>query len=376
MKKPAVVVKVPKVQKVIVPKKKIVYVPTQKKVIVKRPATSTVRVSNPTAYATGSYTVPQVQQVKMPVPLAPPQPTIATIPQRTIIQKPIPVPVKVPAQVRPMPMPMQVKTIPYSNRTLATTSYRPSLQLQPTQAVSPYKQVTYRPNLKTTKVARYVPMRKVAPMRTVSPVTTMPNVQSYRPAQQLILPTPVAQPQIVSRPPVPIVSKAPIPQPPMPTVRQIQTIPAQTAVVSQIVPPKPQVPVQKAPVVSQVPVQKAPVVSQMPVIRQVPVVSQAPVQTMSVARPPVAVVTPMSVAPNLVRPPVQNVQPLATQMVKPVAQNLTLNRPSVYSASTYRPTMRRNYGGFTGYRQITPMVNTNMISPTGYTTRTYRPRKL
>ena len=316
-------------------------------------------------------------------------------------------PVQAPVQVQPM----QIKTIPYSNRTLNSSSYRPSLQLQNTQTlVSPYKQATYRPNtIRTRMVKRPVPVRKLpVPVRTVAPVAMpMPNVSSYRPVQQVTLPPPV-----VSRPPQMI-------RPPMPTVRQIKAIPAQTAVVSPVA----QVPVQRPPVitgttikpapfpvqpvVSQIrpvpaPVQPVPVVStasvrQVPITRPVPVVSQvrpvaAPVQPVPVrpvpvqpvpvrpapivqqvpvARPPVAVVTPVNVAPNVMRAPVQTVGPIA----QPMAQNMMV-KPPVYTASTYRPSVRRNMGGILPNRQVIPVVNNTLTNTTGYTTRTYRPRRL
>ena len=37
--------------------------------------------------------------------------------------------------------------------------------------------------------------------------------------------------------------------------------------------------------------------------------------------------------------------------------------------------MRRNYGNMGGYRPVAQPINT-MAQPTGYTTRTYRPRRL
>ena len=203
-----------------------------------------------------------------------------------------------------------------------------------------------------------------APVRTVAPVAMpMPNVSSYRPVQQVTLPPPV-----ISRPPQII-------QPQMPTVRQIQTIPTQTAVVSPVA----QVPVQRPPVITgttikPVPVRPVPVVSQVrpvpvpaqPVpVRPAPMVSQIPVQQVPVVRPPVAAVTPVNIAPN-VRMPIQAVNPIGQPMVK----------PPVYTASTYRPSMRRNMGGVLGNRQVIPVVNNTLNNTTGYTTRTYRPRRL
>ena len=362
--------------------------------------------------------VPQARQA--PVALAPPKPTLATIPQRSIVQTPVaqirpPVQVPVaPVQVRPI----QANAVPYSNRTLNTTSYRPSLQLQANPTVfNPYKQVTYRPNnINTKMVNRPVPVMKLpAPVRTVAPV--MPNVSSYRTTSKVTLP-----PAAISRPNSIVQT---------PIVKQIQTIPAQTAVVSPVTPklqipvqptvrpvpvpvrPTPvvstvpaQVPVRPAPVVQTVrpvpvpvrpapvvqtvrpvpvPVRPAPVVQtvrpvQVPVrpapvvqtVRPVPVpVRPAPVvSTVPVARPPVAVVTPVSVAPNVVRAPVQ---PVVAPVAQPMVQNKAF-KPATYTASTYRPTSRRNMGGAI-YRPAPPIVN-NAFNPTGYTTRTYRPRRL
>ena len=346
---------------------------------------------------------------------------MSTIPQTTsIIQRPVAAPVQVPVPV----MPVQTAAIPYSNRTLSTTSYRPSLQLQASNLnVLPYKQVTYRPNLRNTKlVQRPVQMRRVpVPVRTVAPVApmpvavgsvqsyrpvampsvqsyrpvampsvqsyrpvampsvqsyrpvAMPSVQSYRPVQPVALPTPVPQPQIIARPPAAMVPNT-ISAPVMPTVRQVSTIPAQTAVVSQVTTPRPAVPV-----VSQVPVQPVPVQRVAPVqpvpvqrvaaVQPVPVQRVAPVQPVTMVRPPIATVTPVNVAPNLVRAPVQ-------PLVQPLAQNIATMRPPVYSANTYRPSVRRNMPGFVGYRPIAPVAINNLATPGGYTTRTYRPRKL
>ena len=229
------------------------------------------------------------------------------VPQRSIVQAPI--------QTQ-LAQPMVQRPIPYGVRTISGSSYRPSLQLPAANmGVQPYKQATYRPNLRTRKVARrpIQVMRAPVPVRTIAPVTqmtsTMPNVSSYRPVQQPTLPVPVAQPQTqYVRPPV-------ITQPAMPTVRQISTIPQQTAVVQQIPTAKPQIPV-----VSQVPV------------RQVPV-----------------------------------------QMV-PNVQNVNMMRPGVYNASTYRPTNSR-VGGL-GYRPVVQNYGNTMNNPGEYGTRTYRPRKL
>ena len=86
-----------------------------------------------------------------------------------------------------------------------------------------------------------------------------------------------------------------------------------------------------------------------------------------VAIPPKALVTPV----NLIRPQIQPMQPITQPMM----------RPSVYSAATYRPTMRRNdvntmmNSGFTGYRPVNAPI-TNMNAPHKYTTRTYKPRRL
>ena len=361
------------------------------------------------------------------MPIAPPKQTLVTIPQRTIVQRPVaPVRAPLPAQVPNQVQPMQMNAVPYSIRTFNTSSYRPSLPVQAnTSIVTPYKQTTYRVNtLNTKNLNRPVQMRRMpAPIRTVAPI--MPNVSSYRPPTQVTLP-----PATVTRP-------QGIIQPQIPTVRQIQAAPAQTAIVSPIT-PRVQVPIQQsavrpvqvpvttAPVFSQasvrpvqVPVTPAPVFSQASVrqvpaqpvpavasykpvpaqpvpavtsyrpvpvqpaqaigtvrpvpvqvpVRPAPIVSQVPV-----ARPPVAAVTPLNVAPNVVRAPVQNVRPLVAPVAQPVAQNMLI-RPSTYTASTYRPSNRRNIGGF-GYRPAIPMVNNTMINNTGYTTRTYRPRRL
>jgi hypothetical protein len=336
---------------------------------------------------------------------------MATIPQASIIQRPVAAPVQVPVPVRPI----QTATIPYSNRTISTTSYRPSLQLQASNMnIVPYKQVTYRPNLRNTKmVQRPVKMRPLpVPVRTVNPVApmpvampsvqsyrpvampsvqsykpvAMPSVQSYRPVQPVALPTPVPQPQVVTRPPVAIASRVvpapqvvpaaqvvPAPQVAMPTVRQVSTIPAQTAVVSQITTPRPAIPVTNVPV-QPVPVQRVAPVQPVPVqrvapVQPVPVQRVAPVQPLQVVRPPIATVTPVNVAPNLVRAPVQPI-------VQPLAQNMNVMRPPVYSANTYRPSVRRNIPGFTGYRPVPLVATNNLATPGGYTTRTYRPRKL
>ena len=205
--------KIPKKKIVYVPKVKKVYVPGKKKIIVRRPGTSTVQVPK-TSYATASYNVPQTQSYRVA------QPTMV-VPQRSIVQAPIRAPVAQPMGTRP---------IPYGVRTISGSSYRPSLQL-PTgnMGVQPYKQATYRPNLRTRKVIRrpIQTIRAPAPVRTITPMTqvpsTMPNVSSYRPVQQPTLPVPVTQPQYV-RPPV-------VAQPAVPTVRQISTIPQQTAAV-------------------------------------------------------------------------------------------------------------------------------------------------
>ena len=332
--------KIPKKKIVYVPKIKKVYVPSKKKIIVQRPRTSTVPVPK-ASYATTSYGVPQTQSYRAQVPIA--QPTMV-VPQRSIVQAPI--------QTQ-LAQPMVQRPIPYGVRTISGSSYRPSLQLPAANmGVQPYKQATYRPNLRTRKVVRrpIQVMRAPVPVRTIAPVTqmtsTMPNVSSYRPVQQPTLPVPVAQPQTqYVRPPV-------ITQPAMPTVRQISTIPQQTAVVQQIPTAKPQIPV-----VSQVPV------------RQVPV-QQVPVQSY---RPQVATYRPANVnvnmAQNVVRPPVQPVQ----QMV-PNVQNVNMMRPGVYNASTYRPTNSR-VGGL-GYRPVVQNYGNTMNNPGEYGTRTYRPRKL
>ena len=181
-----VIVKVPKVKKVVVPKIQKVYVPSKKKILVKRPpGTSTIPVAK-VPYATGSYAIPQAQPVQVPLPA--PKPTMVTIPQRSIIQRPVAAPVQVPTQVRPM----QVQTIPYSNRTINASTYRPSLQLQAsTPTILPYKQATYRQNIRTKMVRKPVQMIKPpVPVRSVAPVATIPtqipSVQSYKPVQQVL----------------------------------------------------------------------------------------------------------------------------------------------------------------------------------------------
>ena len=345
-----VIVKVPKIKKVIVPKIKKVYVPSKKKILVKRPpVTSTIPVAK-VPYATGSYAMPQVQPVQ--VPLLAPKPTMVTIPQRRIIQRPVAIPVQVPTQVRPM----QVQTIPYSNRIINASTYRPSMQLQAsTPTVLPYKQAVYRPNIKTKMVRKPAQMIKPpVPVRPVAPVsiipTQIPSVQSYRPVQQVTLPKPA---------PINVI----------PTVRQVPAIPVQTAVVSQIA-PRPivqQVPVQKVPVQTFRPVQQVPIQSYRP-LQQVPVQILRPVQQVPVS-PPIATVTPINVSPIVMAAPMVPIQ----SMVQPMTQSV---KPITYNASTYRPTMKRNYGGLPGYRPVVPVANNNVATPDGYTTRTYRPRKL
>ena len=362
----------------------------------------------------------------VPVPVARPQPIMtSTIPQRTIVQKPVPVPVPVqaPVQMRPVAppvtMPMQTTTIPYSIRTIGASSYRPSLQLQPTQNIVPYKQTTYRPGIKTKRPGQVRRVPVPVPVATIP--APIPNVQSYKPVNPVTLPAPIKQSQVIARPPVVPIKTI---QPPVHTVRQIQRIPAQTAVVSQVqqptykVPVVPQVvPVQQRPyqVVSQTPTQAVPIV-QRPVqpvqVARPPVqfvrpqvqTVRAPVQTVrapvpvqtvrapvpvqtvrapvpvQTVRPPFANVTPMNIAPvpvQIARPPVANVTPMniaPAQLAQPLTQN-PLNNTSTYKISTYRPTMRRNYGNMGGYRPVAQPINT-MAQPTGYTTRTYRPRRL
>ena len=401
--RPTITVKVPKVQKVIVPKIKRVVVPSKKKIIVKRPATTTIKVPRPV-----TTTVTRPRAMPVPVPVARPQPIMtSTIPQRTIVQKPVPVPVPVqaPVQMRPVAppvtMPMQTTTIPYSIRTIAASSYRPSLQLQPTQNIVPYKQTTYRPGIKTKRPGQVRRVPVPVPVATIP--APIPNVQSYKPVNPVTLPAPIKQSQVIARPPVVPIKTI---QPPVHTVRQIQRIPAQTAVVSQVqqptykVPVVPQVvPVQQRPyqVVSQTPTQAVPIV-QRPVqpvqVARPPVqfvrpqvqTVRAPVQTVrapvpvQTVRPPFANVTPTNIAPvpvQIARPPVANVTPMniaPAQLAQPLTQN-PLNNTSTYKISTYRPTMRRNYGNMGGYRPVAQPINT-MAQPTGYTTRTYRPRRL
>ena len=419
--RPTITVKVPKVQKVIVPKIKRVVVPSKKKIIVKRPATTTIKVPRPV-----TTTVTRPRAMPVPVPVARPQPIMtSTIPQRTIVQKPVPVPVPVqaPVQMRPVAppvtMPMQTTTIPYSIRTIGASSYRPSLQLQPTQNIVPYKQTTYRPGIKTKRPGQVRRVPVPVPVATIP--APIPNVQSYKPVNPVTLPAPIKQSQVIARPPVVPIKTI---QPPVHTVRQIQRIPAQTAVVSQVqqptykVPVVPQVvPVQQRPyqVVSQTPTQAVPIV-QRPVqpvqVARPPVqfvrpqvqTVRAPVQTVrapvpvqtvrapvpvqtvrapvpvQTVRPPVANVTPMNIAPvpvQIARPPIANVTPMniaPAQLAQPLTQN-PLNNTSTYKISTYRPTMRRNYGNMGGYRPVAQPINT-MAQPTGYTTRTYRPRRL
>ena len=390
--RPTITVKVPKVQKVIVPKIKRVVVPSKKKIIVKRPATTTIKVPRPV-----TTTVTRPRAMPVPVPVARPQPIMtSTIPQRTIVQKPVPVPVPVqaPVQMRPVAppvtMPMQTTTIPYSIRTIAASSYRPSLQLQPTQNIVPYKQTTYRPGIKIKRPGQVRRVPVPVPVATIP--APIPNVQSYKPVNPVTLPAPIKQSQVIARPPVVPIKTI---QPPVHTVRQIQRIPAQTAVVSQV-----QQPTYKVPVVPQVvPVQQRPyqVVSQTPT-QAVPIV-QRPVQPVQVARPPVQFVRPQvqtvrapvqtvrapvpvqtvraPVPVQIARPPVANVTPMniaPAQLAQPLTQN-PLNNTSTYKISTYRPTMRRNYGNMGGYRPVAQPINT-MAQPTGYTTRTYRPRRL
>jgi hypothetical protein len=419
--RPTITVKVPKVQKVIVPKIKRVVVPSKKKIIVKRPATTTIKVPRPV-----TTTVTRPRAMPVPVPVARPQPIMtSTIPQRTIVQKPVPVPVPVqaPVQMRPVAppvtMPMQTTTIPYSIRTIGASSYRPSLQLQPTQNIVPYKQTTYRPGIKTKRPGQVRRVPVPVPVATIP--APIPNVQSYKPVNPVTLPAPIKQSQVIARPPVVPIKTI---QPPVHTVRQIQRIPAQTAVVSQVqqptykVPVVPQVvPVQQRPyqVVSQTPTQAVPIV-QRPVqpvqVARPPVqfvrpqvqTVRAPVQTVrapvpvqtvrapvpvqtvrapvpvQTVRPPFANVTPMNIAPvpvQIARPPVANVTPMniaPAQLAQPLTQN-PLNNTSTYKISSYRPTMRRNYGNMGGYRPVAQPINT-MAQPTGYTTRTYRPRRL
>ena len=399
--RPTITVKVPKVQKVIVPKIKRVVVPSKKKIIVKRPATTTIKVPRPV-----TTTVTRPRAMPVPVPVARPQPIMtSTIPQRTIVQKPVPVPVPVqaPVQMRPVAppvtMPMQTTTIPYSIRTIAASSYRPSLQLQPTQNIVPYKQTTYRPGIKIKRPGQVRRVPVPVPVATIP--APIPNVQSYKPVNPVTLPAPIKQSQVIARPPVVPIKTI---QPPVHTVRQIQRIPAQTAVVSQVQQPTYQVPV----VPQAVPVQQRPyqVVSQTPT-QAVPIV-QRPVQPVQVARPPVQFVRPQvqtvrapvqtvrapvpvqtvrapvpvqtvraPVPVQIARPPVANVTPMniaPAQLAQPLTQN-PLNNTSTYKISTYRPTMRRNYGNMGGYRPVAQPINT-MAQPTGYTTRTYRPRRL
>ena len=419
--RPTITVKVPKVQKVIVPKIKRVVVPSKKKIIVKRPATTTIKVPRPV-----TTTVTRPRAMPVPVPVARPQPIMtSTIPQRTIVQKPVPVPVPVqaPVQMRPVAppvtMPMQTTNIPYSIRTIGASSYRPSLQLQPTQNIVPYKQTTYRPGMKIKRPGQVRRVPVPVPVATIP--APIPNVQSYKPVNPVTLPAPIKQSQVIARPPVVPIQTI---QPPVHTVRQIQRIPAQTAVVSQVqqptyqVPVVPQaVPVQQRPyqVVSQTPAQAVPIlqrpvqpvqVARPPVqfVRPQVQTVRAPVQTVrapvpvqtvrapvpvqtvrapvpvQIARPPVANVTPMNIAPvpvQIARPPVANVTPMniaPAQLAQPLTQN-PLNNTSTYKISTYRPTMRRNYGNMGGYRPVAQPINT-MAQPTGYTTRTYRPRRL
>ena len=431
--RPTITVKVPKVQKVIVPKIKRVVVPSKKKIIVKRPATTTIKVPRPV-----TTTVTRPRAMPVPVPVARPQPIMtSTIPQRTIVQKPVPVPVPVqaPVQMRPVAppvtMPMQTTTIPYSIRTIGASSYRPSLQLQPTQNIVPYKQTTYRPGIKTKRPGQVRRVPVPVPVATIP--APIPNVQSYKPVNPVTLPAPIKQSQVIARPPVVPIKTI---QPPVHTVRQIQRIPAQTAVVSQVqqptyqVPVVPQaVPVQQRPyqVVSQTPTQAVPIVQrpvqpvqvarppvqfvrpQVQTVRAPVQTVRAPVQTVrapvqtvrapvqtvrapvpvqtvrapvpvQTVRPPVANVTPMNIAPvpvQIARPPVANVTPMniaPAQLAQPLTQN-PLNNTSTYKISTYRPTMRRNYGNMGGYRPVAQPINT-MAQPTGYTTRTYRPRRL
>ena len=158
-----------------------------------------------------------------------------------------------------------------------------------------------------------------------------------------------------------VASYKPVPAQPVPAVTSYRPVPAQP--VPAVTSYRP-VPVQPVPAVTSY----RPVPVQVPV-RPAPIVSQVPV-----ARPSVAAVTPLNVTPNVVRAPVQNVRPLVAPVAQPVAQNMLI-RPSTYTASTYRPSNRRNIGGF-GYRPAIPMVNNTMINNTGYTTRTYRPRRL
>ena len=408
--RPTITVKVPKVQKVIVPKIKRVVVPSKKKIIVKRPATTTIKVPRPV-----TTTVTRPRAMPVPVPVARPQPIMtSTIPQRTIVQKPVPVPVPVqaPVQMRPVAppvtMPMQTTNIPYSIRTIGASSYRPSLQLQPTQNIVPYKQTTYRPGMKIKRPGQVRRVPVPVPVATIP--APIPNVQSYKPVNPVTLPAPIKQSQVIARPPVVPIQTI---QPPVHTVRQIQRIPAQTAVVSQVQQPTYQVPV----VPQAVPVQQRPyqVVSQTPA-QAVPIL-QRPVQPVQVARPPVQFVRPQvqtvrapvqtvrapvpvqtvrapvpvqtvrapvpvqtvraPVPVQTVRPPVANVTPMniaPAQLAQPLTQN-PLNNTSTYKISTYRPTIRRNYGNMGGYRPVAQPINT-MAQPTGYTTRTYRPRRL
>ena len=67
-------------------------------------------------------------------------------------------------------------------------------------------------------------------------------------------------------------------------------------------------------------------------------------------------------------------QPVVASVAQPMAQNIAY-KPATYTASTYRPTVRRNVGGMAMYRPAVPIVN-NAFNATGYTTRTYRPRRL
>ena len=82
-----------------------------------------------------------------------------------------------------------------------------------------------------------------------------------------------------------------------------------------------------------------------------------------------------NVAPNVIRAPIQTVSPMVNPIAQPMVQNMAL-KPATYTASTYRPTMRRNMGGILGNRQVMPVINNPMNNTTGYTTRTYRPRRL
>ena len=345
------IVYVPKIKRVIVPKKKIVYVPSKKKVIVQRPSGTVITPPATASYVpptTASYvppsTVSYVPPQKVPVPQARP-----IIPQATLVQRPVPVPVPM---AQP-PMPIQTQTIPYSQKTLGTTSYRPSLQLPTTNVISsPYGQATYRPHFQTKMGPRPVQMRRIKvpmPVKTISPVApmpvTIPNVQSYKPAQPLVLPPPVSTPQVIARPPVATVTPLHVP---MSQATVTAPIPVQTSTVRPV-----QVPVPR-PVPVQVPV------SQIPV----PTTTVAPVP---VVRPPVATVTPIKVAPNIIGNPLPQMPQLMQQ-------------PMIYNANTYRPAVRRNapmvQHGFNGYRPQAIAPAANMGQPTGYVTRTYKPRRL